>query len=644
MPRTRARRQFLRVRVVPLTQVGLVVEAVDEVGVVRLERGPFGADARDLQEVVPGRRGGRRPLQGVPVAPRVIAQRQLPVLPGLHHVVEERDRGGPEDERPDGGDDVERGEPVGDPVVGVAAGHALSAEPVLHQERHVEADEGQPEVQLAQPLVHHPAAHLREPEVDAAIGGEHDGAEHDVVEVGDHEVGVGDLPVQRRAGQQHTGQAAQQEGDQEAEGEQHRRLEGQLPLPHGADPVHELDAGRHRDQVGEEGEEGQQHRAGGEHVVRPHRQRQGADGEGREDHALVAEQRLAAEHRDDLADDPEERQGDDVDLGVAEEPEQVLPQHGAAVLPAVDQRPQVPVGQHRHQRRGQDREGQQDQHAGDQGGPDEDRHPEQRHARRPQAHDRGDEVDPTEDRAQPGDGQPGHPEVAAGTRRVRDVRQRRVGGPPEIGRPTRGEEPGQHERAAEQEQPERQRVQPRERDIGRADLQRHDQVAEREEQRRREHQQHHRAVHGEQLVVLLRRQELQTRLAQLGPHQHGHQAADDEHDERGHQVHQADGLVVGRPQHVRQPRTLRGDVSRARPAHDRLRRDGGHARTARGDWASGCRQCCGTSGSLTSLDRALEECGQLDHSTAVSGTVIVAHRGAQGNSVGQISWPFVQIS
>ncbi len=35
-------------------------------------------------------------------------------------------------------------------VVGVPPRHALGAEPVLHQERHVEADDGEPEVDLAQ--------------------------------------------------------------------------------------------------------------------------------------------------------------------------------------------------------------------------------------------------------------------------------------------------------------------------------------------------------------------------------------------------------------------------------------------------------------------------------------------------------------
>jgi hypothetical protein len=207
--------------------------------------------------------------------------------------------------------------------------------------------------------------------------------------------------------------------------------------------------------------------------------------------------------RDDLGDDAEERQRDDVDLGVPEEPEQVLPQHRPAVLARVDEGAEVAVGQHAHDGRGQDREGHQDQHAGDQRVPNEDRHPEHGHAGRAQADDRGDEVDATEDRAQTADGQTGEPHVRAGTGRVDGVGQRRVGVPAEVGGADRGEEARHHDEAAEEEQPERQRVQPGEGDVRGADLQRHDQVAEGEEQRRREHQQHDRAVHGEELVVLL---------------------------------------------------------------------------------------------------------------------------------------------
>ena len=56
--------------------------------------------------------------------------------------------------------------------------------------------------------------------------------------------------------------------------------------------------------------------------------------------------------------------------------------------------------------------------------------------------------------------------------------QRRVGVPAEVGRAARGEEAGDHDGAAEQVQPVGERVQPRERHVGRADLQRQHQVGE----------------------------------------------------------------------------------------------------------------------------------------------------------------------
>src|SRR3546814_11807964 len=72
-----------------------------------------------------------------------------------------------------------------------------STQPVLDQEGQVEADEEQPEVQLAQALVEHLARHLGPPEVEPGEHREHDGSEDHVVEVRHHEVGVGDMDVQR---------------------------------------------------------------------------------------------------------------------------------------------------------------------------------------------------------------------------------------------------------------------------------------------------------------------------------------------------------------------------------------------------------------------------------------------------------------
>src|SRR3546814_10277625 len=57
------------------------------------------------------------------------------------------------------------------------------------------------------------------------------------------------------------------------------------------------------------------------HVVRPDEEADEADRDHRVGHAEIAEDRLAREGRDDMADDAEARQDHDVDLGMPEEPE-----------------------------------------------------------------------------------------------------------------------------------------------------------------------------------------------------------------------------------------------------------------------------------------------------------------------------------
>ena len=250
-------------------------------------------------------------------------------------------------------------------VVGVAAGHALDAEPVLDEERRVEADEEHPEVDLAEPLVEHPPGQLGPPEVVAGEHREDHGAEDGVVEVRDDEVAVGQVEVERRAGQDDAGQAAEEEGDEEAHRPQHRGGHDDLAAPHRADPVEELHAGRHRDEHRHHREERQEHLSGDVHVVRPDARRQGRDGDRGEDEGLVAEDRLAREDRQHLADDAEERQRDDVDLRVAEEPEQVLPQHGPAVLRVEDVHAEAPVTTEGEERGGEDREDEDHQQRGD---------------------------------------------------------------------------------------------------------------------------------------------------------------------------------------------------------------------------------------------------------------------------------------
>jgi type II secretory pathway component PulJ len=84
---------------------------------------------------------------------------------------------------------------------------------------------------------------------------------------------------------------------------------------------------------------------------------------------------------------------------------------------------------------------------------------------------------------------------------------------------------------------------------------------------------HRGPVHREDLVVLRRGEELVLRLGQLDADQQGHDAADQEEEERGVQVEDAELLVVDRRQPRDQPLVLvparRGLGPRQRGIHHR---------------------------------------------------------------------------
>ena len=100
------------------------------------------------------------------------------------------------------------------------------------------------------------------------------------------------------------------------------------PLPHREHPVQHHDHRRDADEQREQHEALAEERAhaGHEHVVAvDHRGEDGHD-DHRPDRAAVPVVRLAREEGEDVAQDPPRREDHDVDLGVAEDPEEVLPQ------------------------------------------------------------------------------------------------------------------------------------------------------------------------------------------------------------------------------------------------------------------------------------------------------------------------------
>ena len=97
-------------------------------------------------------------------------------------------------------------------------------------------------------LAEHPAGDLREPVVDAGEDAEDGAADEHEVQVGDDEVGVVELPVDREDRQEDAGDPADREQRDHADREQQRRAELDRALPERADPVEDLDPGRHGDQ------------------------------------------------------------------------------------------------------------------------------------------------------------------------------------------------------------------------------------------------------------------------------------------------------------------------------------------------------------------------------------------------------------
>ena len=336
---------------------------------------------------------------------------------------------------------------------------------MLDQERDLESDEQQPEMDFAQTLVQHLAGHLGPPEVQAREHEEDHGSENDVVEVRDNEVTVGYVEVQRWCRQDDSGQASEQEGDHEAHRPQHGRVEGDGAPPHGADPVEELHARRDSDQHRHQGKERQIDRTRDVHVVRPHCETESSYCHGGEDQALIAEDGFTRKDRNDLAGDAEKRQSDDVHLGVTEEPKQVLPQDSSAVFGQEDDRAEGSVDEHHHESSGKNRESHQDQHRGDEDRPGEDGHPEHGHARCAHGHDRRDEVDATQDGAEATDRQADEPQVRPGARGKDSIAQRRVSEPTEGRGPTGGQEACSHNQATEEEQPVAEHIQPGEGDV-----------------------------------------------------------------------------------------------------------------------------------------------------------------------------------
>ena len=74
-------------------------------------------------------------------------------------------------------------------------------------------------------------------------------ADHDVVEVGDHEIGIGDVHVDTQGGEEQAGEAADGEQTDEAERVKHGRVVMDGTFIESRCPVENFYGGWHRDRI-----------------------------------------------------------------------------------------------------------------------------------------------------------------------------------------------------------------------------------------------------------------------------------------------------------------------------------------------------------------------------------------------------------
>src|SRR5216683_2991954 len=204
---------------------------------------------------------------------------------------------------------------------------------VVHRhENAIRANEGEPEVELGETLVHHAAEHFWEPIVGGGEDAEDGSDAHDQVKVSGDESGVVKWDIEHGLREEGAADSAGHEERHKAYGEQHGRCETNAAAPESAEPVECLDGGGNADGHGHDGkgEGGIRAHSAHEHVMAPNHESEQADGENGVDHGLVAEDRLAREDGKQLRAQAHGGKNRDVDLGMSEEPEQMLPEQRRA--------------------------------------------------------------------------------------------------------------------------------------------------------------------------------------------------------------------------------------------------------------------------------------------------------------------------
>src|SRR5580704_167714 len=252
----------------------------------------------------------------------------------------------------------------------------------------------------------------------------------------DHKVGSAELPVERRRGKHYSGKTRNQKLKQESHAEKHGRFENELPSPHRANPIEDLDAGGNADRHRGEGEKtvciGVH--SDGEHVVRPDTKAHESNGYGRRHHYRISKDGLAREHRDNLGHKCEGRNDQNVDFRMCENPEEMHPQYGGATRLCVEKMGAQKAVERKHDlRRGKRRNGEEHHCGHHEIQPCKQGHLAEGHPRAAQTNDGRQDIYGSSNAANSRDQETERPEVSAMSWREYGGRERSISEPSNVG-------------------------------------------------------------------------------------------------------------------------------------------------------------------------------------------------------------------
>src|SRR5271169_1118878 len=277
--------------------------------------------------------------------------------------------------------------------------------------------------------------------------------------------------------------------------------------------------------------------------MRPDQKSEDGDGDRRQRYEAIAEDPLAREAGDDLADDSHRRENHDVDGGMGVEPEQMLEEQGiAAKFGIEDSEMQRAFDGHQHDGDGDDRGSQNLDDAGGVVRPNEQGQARPGHAGSAHAVDGHHEIQASENGGESGDedGESGLDNFRVGIGRAEGG----VEGPASVD--AAGQHAVQHHDAADDVEVPTQQVDAREGQVLSADHHGHKEISQNSRNRRdQEEEDHHHAVHGEEFVVGIGLHQVACGSEQFKTNQQGEEAADEKEHRDREQVEERNALVVG---------------------------------------------------------------------------------------------------